>query len=269
MKLSKKVATITAVGAILAGSVLPATLSAQAAGLVQQVGGNTFRINPGQDAKLLAGSPTVAVEGNLKLTGSGNGFQIKFGINGANGYGVSFGMQFQGQNGFGNGVLNNKTVFLIENVTGAHVYSYYTNPSASSRTAVVKLAYYQAQKLAAVYVNHKLISVQRANISAMPAIGKASNAFMVSEQVSAMKNGNTVKGTFSNVKVTGLPVAYSWTNPAVYPVKVWSSSNLKGISGSNGNFTLGGTIKGLAPGQDWDSNSAATIGGVQEVVGHF
>lgn len=230
---------------------------------------NIFQLNPPADATEAQinsyGSPSTGIEANMTLSGSGSGYQAKFGYNSfVSSNGISFGTQYNQKSDPVFSSIIGKIVFVVENTTNLpsyHLYSYYTIPTApvNGSPGHIKLVHFANQNISAYYLNGKFVGSQLSNIPIDHS--KYPNGYIASAQVSAGSYGDFVKGQFSNVSLTGSMHSGTWKD-ASSPGEVFAGSPLK-VSGSFPNFTISGTI--TAPG-DWDSNPAAHLGGYQTIV---
>ena len=173
------------------------------------------------------GAPTLSLEADMNLSGSGNGYHAKLMIGDNNGSQVSLGIQVDNGNGMDNGVWRSKPFYLTENIANGGVHgggtALYTSYGSAplGKTLHLKIAYYASQQIIAFYSNSTLIGSQKVNFKPLPSasnaiLNKAHNGltstnalYMLSVQGAAKVSGDNVNAKFTNITASGIPLGYN------------------------------------------------------------
>ena len=256
--------------------------------------GTTFADNllvQSDPAKL--GILTFAVDANLNVSGSGNGYHGKLMLGDNVGDNVSFGIQVDNGNGMDNGVWVGKGLYISENIAdggvhagGTATYTAY-GPAPIGQTIHVRVAYYGDTKLAAFFVNGKLVGSQNVAFKAGPSAKNAilnskrtglssTNAlYMISIQGAAKDRGDSVSDIFTGIQISGLPAGYKQWDATLqngglnwWNITAHSLSQPADVQGGTASVAVSGTSS--IPSQyDWDvyPGNEEPVGGIQIPVG--
>lgn len=198
-----------------------------------------------------AGSPYLSYSATLNEAGSGTGYSAYINAHDASNNALSVGIQTDSASPESKG--NPHYIWeLVQN--GKFTYSYLGAATPGSHLITLK---WWKDDTAVFYVD----SVPISNISA-----HLSPRLFFNVEGNARKNGDTVNSTFANTQIsvgdscpTYCGLSGSW-NTSSFNFYGLAATNTNGQAQNGANFTVAGTVTGLPPTADWDSNLVAGIG---------
>jgi hypothetical protein len=199
-----------------------------------------------------AGNPYFTYSATMTQAGSGTGHSAYINSHDASNDAISVGIQSD----TGSPQSNGSPYYVWERVqNGTFTYQYLSPAAAGAQQVTLK--WWKNEQTAVFYVGN----TPMANIS----VNLLPRLFF-SIEGNARLNGDTVNDTFTNAQVavgdtcpTYCGLNGSW-NTASFNSYGLTATNTNGQPQNGANFTVSGTVSGLPPGHDWDSNLVAGIG---------
>jgi hypothetical protein len=199
-----------------------------------------------------AGNPYFTYTASMSEAGSGTGYSAYLNSHDANSNALAVGIQTDSASPESRG----QPYYVWELVQGGK-FTYNYLSSASPGTHLITLKWWQGSDTAVFYVDSNPI----ADISA-----HFDPRLFFNVEGNARVNGDTVNDVFTNTQIsvgTTCP-AYcgltgSW-NTSSFNFYGLHATNTNGQTQNGANFTVSGTVSGLPPSANWDTNEVAGIG---------
>lgn len=198
------------------------------------------------------GSPYFTMSGTVMEGGSGTGYSAYLNSHDANNNALSVGIQTDS----GSAESKGQPHYIWERVQGGKFTYDYLGP-ATAGSHLVALKWWQGNDTAVFYVDGNPIADIDMHLDPRLFFGIEGNGRL---------NGDTVNDTFSNIQVaagTNCPTYCglngAW-NTSSFNFHGLRATNTNGQTQNGANFTVTGTVTGLAAGHDWDSDEVAGIG---------
>jgi hypothetical protein len=199
-----------------------------------------------------AGTPYFTMSSTLAESGSGSGYSAYINSHDANSNALSVGIQTD----TGSPESNGRPSYIWERVQNGKFTYDYLGPASNGQEPVT-LKWWKGDDTAVFYAGNTPLADISLHLDPRLFFGVEGNARL---------NGDSVNSTFSNVQVTvgdtcptycGLNGSWNVTDFNFYGLHAY---NTNGQPKNGANFTVNGTVAGLPPGADWDSNLVAGIG---------
>jgi hypothetical protein len=199
-----------------------------------------------------ASAPYVTYSANLTENGSGTGYSSYINVHDANNNALAVGIQSD----TGAPESRGAPMYIWERVqNGQFTYQYLS--AASHSSTPVTLKWWKGEDTAIFYINGQPLSQISMHLDPRLFFNAEGNARL---------NGDSVNSQVNNTQIT-----VGDTCPTYCGLNgVWNTSNFNfhgltatrtnGNTQNGANFTISGTVNGLAPGHDWDSDLVAGIG---------
>ncbi|MFK4935448.1 hypothetical protein [Lactococcus garvieae] len=214
----------------------------------------------------LTGPKTAYISGNVKLQGSGTGYQAKFAINGTGEHAISFGVQVDSASSFKAGAAAGQAVYMSENINGSsHIYTAYGPIAVLGDWVHLELAYYSNSEAVGFFVDNQLVGTAHAPDFKNNRVITPDGEYLIANvDGSARINGDKVNAQFNNVNTSekGMTAWNDTDNDWAGLDAQWTNSDLE-----NSDFIVSGTSN-LPWGLDWDTYWKAgfpTADGVAQV----
>jgi hypothetical protein len=203
-----------------------------------------------------AGNPYFSYSANMTEGGSGSGYSSYINSHDADNNAISVGIQTDTSSPESHG----QPYYVWELVQNGQFTYDYLGPASNTSTPVT-LKWWPGDSTAVFYVNGTPIA--DISVSLDPRL-------FFSVEGNARLNGDSVNDSFSNTQVTAgdscPPVNSgdcglngSW-NTSSFNFHGLTATNTNGQSQNGANFTVNGTVSGLASGHTWDTDEVAGIG---------
>jgi hypothetical protein len=198
------------------------------------------------------GTPYLTYSATLSESGTGTGHSAYINSHDASNNAISIGVQTDS----GAPESQGNPYFVWERVQNG-VFTYQYLKPASAGNHVITLKWWKGEQTAVFYADGTPI----ANIS----VNLVPRLFFNVEG-NARLNGDSVNDTFTNAQITvgdtcptycGLNGTWNTTNFNFHGL---TATRTNSNTQNGANFTVTGTVSGLAPGHDWDSDLVAGIG---------
>jgi hypothetical protein len=206
-----------------------------------------------QPITIPAGNPYATFTATLKQNGSGTGYSAYLNSHDANSNAISVGIQTDSASPESHG----QPYYIWERVQNGKFTYDYLGPAASNTPTTISLKWWFGDDTAVFYVGTTPIADISVHLNPRLFFGVEGNARL---------NGDTVNDTFTNAQVTvgdtcptycGLNGSWNTSSFNFYGI---TATNTNGQPQNGANFTVSGTVSGLAPGHDWDSDLVGGIG---------
>jgi len=199
-----------------------------------------------------AGAPYLTFSATLTEGGAGTGYSAYINAHDANANAISVGIQTDSFSPQSHGV----PYYIWERVQGGHFTYQYLAP-ASNTAMPVTLAWWQGAETAVFYAGSTPIANVPVQLNPRLFFGIEGDARI---------SGDSVNDTISNAHVTvgtscptycGLNGAWNTSSFNTFGL---AAHNTNALPQNGANFTVTGTVTGLAAGHDWDSDVVSGIG---------
>ncbi len=201
-----------------------------------------------------AGSPYATYSATINEGGSGTGYSAYINTHDANSNALSVGIQSDS----GAPESRGSPYYIWERVQNGIFTYQYLGPAPAGNNPVT-LKWWKNEQVAVFYEGATPV----ADISM-----KLIPRLFFSVEGNGRHNGDSVNDTITNTQITvgdtcptycGLNGAWNTADPTFHTFGL-SASNTNGQPQNGANFTVTGTVAGLAPGHDWDSDQVSGIG---------
>lgn len=198
-----------------------------------------------------SGAPYATYNATLTENGGGTGYSSYINMHDASNNALSVGIQSDTGAPESRGV----PMYVWERVQNG-VFTYQYLSTASHKPTPIALKWWKRDETAIFYVNGKAIS--KISMHLNPRL-------FFNAEANARRNGDSVNSQVNNVQITAgdncpryCGLNGKW-NTRDFNFHGLTATNVNGMSQNGANFTINGTVSGLAPGHDWDSDLVAGI----------
>lgn len=205
-----------------------------------------------QPVVIPSGNPYFSYTTTLSESGSGTGYSAYINAHDANNNAIAVGIQTDQYSPESNG----QPYYIWELVQNGQFTYDYLGP-ATNNSVPITLKWWQSDNTAVFYEGTTPVADISVNLNPRLFFNVEGNA---------RQNGDTVNDTFTNVQINvgntcptycGLNGSWNTNSFNFYGLK---ATNTNGVTQNGANFTVTGTVSGLASNQTWDTNEVAGIG---------